>query len=134
MKRSPSPTYDLEELKKLMRAFRRYDLTELEIRQGDSAVVLKRAPAGGRVRVEHHDDATVAFPLPTAGKGEGRFSSVAPDATDAADEDSDATYITSPLVGTFYRAPSPDASKNAFKSNSSNSPALATATSSSGIW
>ena len=38
MKRSPSPTYDLEELKKLMRAFRRYDLTELEIRQGDSAV------------------------------------------------------------------------------------------------
>lgn len=109
MKRSPSPTYDLEELKKLMRAFRRYDLTELEIRQGDSAVVLKRAPAGGRVRVEHHDDATVAFPLPTAGKGEGRFSSVAPDATDAADEDADATYITSPLVGTFYRAPSPEA-------------------------
>ncbi|MFO0629715.1 MAG: acetyl-CoA carboxylase biotin carboxyl carrier protein [Polyangiales bacterium] len=109
MKRPPTPTYDLEELKKLMRAFRRFDLTELEIRQGDSAVVLKRAHAGGRVRVEHHDEATVPFPLPTAGKGEGRFTSVAPDAPDAADEDADATYITSPLVGTFYRAPSPEA-------------------------
>jgi acetyl-CoA carboxylase biotin carboxyl carrier protein len=109
MKRTPTPTYDIEELKKLMRAFRRFDLTELEVRQGDSAVVLKRTHAGGRVRVEHHDDTTVPFPLPTAGKGEGRFTSVSPDAPDVADEDADATYITSPLVGTFYRAPSPEA-------------------------
>lgn len=111
MKRPSASAYDLDELKLLMRAFRRYDLTELEIQRGDTRFVLRRnvqAPRG----VEHREPSSEhgqPFPLPTAGKGEGRFSSTAPGAPDAADEDADSTYITSPLVGTFYRAPSPDA-------------------------
>ncbi|MEZ4393671.1 MAG: acetyl-CoA carboxylase biotin carboxyl carrier protein [Polyangiales bacterium] len=111
MKRPSAPAYDLDELKLLMRAFRRYDLTELEIQRGDTRFVLRRnaqAPRG----VEHREPAAEhgpSFPLPTAGKGDGRFSSTAPGAPEAVDEDADSTFITSPLVGTFYRAPSPDA-------------------------
>lgn len=110
MKRPPAPAYDLEELKRLMRAFRRYDLSELEIRQGNATIVLRRNHSGARTAAEYREPAEpreVAFPLPTAGKGEGRFVSAMPDAP--ADEDADAVYITSPLVGTFYRAPSPGA-------------------------
>ena len=108
MKRPTAPSYDLEALKRLMRAFRRYDLSELEIRQGDATIVLRRnhtasrAPAEPRVEPAHEP----AFPLPTAGKGEARFMSTVPEPVD---EDADAVYITSPLVGTFYRAPSPGA-------------------------
>lgn len=109
MKRPPAPAYDLEELKRLMRAFRRYDLSELEIRQGDATIVLRRNHAGARSAHEHREPAEArehAFPLPTAGKGEGRFVSTMPEAVE---EDADAVYITSPLVGTFYRAPAPGA-------------------------
>lgn len=108
MKRTPASLYDLEELKLLMRAFRRYDLTELEISRGDTSIVLRRQSAGA-ARDQPHEQGrehVVPFPLPTAGKGEGRFTSSAPAAPD---EDSDSVFITSPLVGTFYRSPSPEA-------------------------
>jgi acetyl-CoA carboxylase biotin carboxyl carrier protein len=109
MKRPPAPAYDLEELKKLMRAFRRYDLTELEIRQGAATIVLRRNHVTARAPSEHRaygDLVEPPFPLPTAGKGDGRFVSAMPDPVDG---DADATFITAPLVGTFYRAPGPDA-------------------------
>ena len=40
---------DLLQLKRLMRAMRRYDLDEVELREGDASVVLRRSPRGGAV-------------------------------------------------------------------------------------
>lgn len=108
MKRPSTPLFDLDELKRLMRAFRRYDLTELEVRKGDAAIVLRRNVPAARGGGEHRETAEslLAFPLPTAGKGEGRFVSAPPPAEEG---DGESFFITSPLVGTFYRSPAPDA-------------------------
>ena len=64
---------DLDQLKRLMRAFRRYGLTELEIQQGDAKVVLRRdfregstfAPGAG-------DEGETTFPLPVAARAPAR--------------------------------------------------------------
>ena len=107
---------DIKQLKSLMRALRRYDLTEIEIRQGDEEVVIRRggATAGGQVGLP-----PAAFPLTTAargaatvppgiaGGGGARGESVGPPA--ATVDDPTIHVQTSPLVGTFYRAPRPGA-------------------------
>ncbi len=107
---------DLEQLKRLMRSMRRYDLHELELAQGDERITLRRHPPS----VPPHawapappPDAHGAFPMPTGAREVGTGLSHAPGANVEphahAAEDPSIVTITSPLVGTFYRAASPGA-------------------------
>jgi acetyl-CoA carboxylase biotin carboxyl carrier protein len=103
---------DIKQLKSLMRALRRYDLTEIEIRQGDEEIVLRR---GGVVQAGGGALAPAAFPMTTAARGAatgpaglGGKPEAAPAAA-ATGEDPSIVTVTSPLVGTFYRAPAPNA-------------------------
>jgi len=84
---------DLKELKALLRLMDSHDLEELEIEAGGRRVRLRRraaTPAG----------VPVALPasLPTA-----------PAAQASPDESAGLLAVTAPMVGTFYRAPSPGA-------------------------
>jgi len=84
---------DLEHLKKLAQLMREHDLTEITL-EGDK-VRLRRGPANLPQVVPGYVPPPVAeaSPLPAA----------------AAAEASGLHIISSPMVGTFYRAPSPDA-------------------------
>jgi acetyl-CoA carboxylase biotin carboxyl carrier protein len=106
---------DIKQLKSLMRALRRYDLSEIEIRQGDEEIVIRR---GGVSQGGAATFAPAAFPMTTAARGIptaapnlpehlGGLPSIAPPA--APSEDASIVTVTSPLVGTFYRAPAPGA-------------------------
>ena len=110
---SPMSVELLERLVKLMAA---NDLNTVDLRDGERRVVLKRgalAAAGGSsgfmpvlsvpAHAAHPGTANPGFPSPAAG---GAHPSVA---TTASDSDKDLTGIKSPMVGTFYAAPSPDA-------------------------
>ncbi len=98
---------DLKQLRELMRAMKQLDVNELEIEQQDQRIYLRRGPDSG------------ALPAPATPASPGAITlppppSAPPAATDAerrAEEEDDANvaYITSPFVGTFYRAPTPDA-------------------------
>ncbi len=91
----------LEQLVKLMSA---NDLNTVELRDGDKRVVLKRGAVVQTVAaapVVHHAPAA-APAAPVAGSGK---KADAP----AADSDAGLTAIKSPMVGTFYLKPSPDA-------------------------
>ena len=83
---------DLEQLRELIRLLDESNLTEIEVEHDDDRIRVRRDPA------------VVAGPLAAA--------SVAPIAAAAPAESSesedDATHLTSPFVGTFYRSPSPD--------------------------
>jgi len=92
---SPMDRRLLESLVKLMQA---NDLSLLKLRDGDKRVVLKRGPAEGSISVAHPGWA----PHPPA------HPSPAPPPA-AEEQASDLTPITSPMVGTFYAAASPDA-------------------------
>jgi acetyl-CoA carboxylase biotin carboxyl carrier protein len=95
---SPMDVSLLERLVKLMAA---NDLNTVDVRDGDKRVILKRgammiAQSASSGFVPQH-----AAPAPSTG-------SVAP-SKPPVDENAGLTPIKSPMVGTFYSAPSPDA-------------------------
>jgi acetyl-CoA carboxylase biotin carboxyl carrier protein len=95
---------DLEFMERLIRAFDESSVDSLEIERG-----------GTRVRLAKTPPVMAAAPMaaPAAAPAQPQASAPAPatdaksDAKSAAAED--LIEITSPMVGTFYRAPAPDA-------------------------
>ncbi len=100
----------LERMVKLMAA---NDLNTVDVRDGDKRVILKR---GAQLRAGSGSSGGYAFPqmaptlsaasAPPPGLASGATSG---NATATADEEAGLTAIKSPMVGTFYAAPSPDA-------------------------
>lgn len=91
---------DLDQLRELMQALKDFELDELEIEQGEERIILRRSSGQPTAMVPLASHAPIGtIPPPAA-------MSAPPAATDAPD---DATYITSPFVGTFYHAPNPTA-------------------------
>ncbi|MEM6956780.1 MAG: acetyl-CoA carboxylase biotin carboxyl carrier protein [Myxococcota bacterium] len=84
---------DIEQLRALMAAMKEAELDWLEVHQGEESIVLRKH--GGPAPV-----AAAAAPAPAA-------TAAAPAAEAEADKPGE--VITSPFVGTFYRAPSPGA-------------------------
>jgi acetyl-CoA carboxylase biotin carboxyl carrier protein len=90
---------DIRKIKKLIELLEESDIAELEIHEGEESVRLSRA---SKVAVPQMMAAApmMAAPLPAAAP--------AP-ATAAAPAEIDGHKVTSPMVGTFYRAPTPGA-------------------------
>ena len=97
---SPMDPNLLERLVKLMTA---NDLNTVDVRDGEKRVILKRGPAvvAAQPTIVHTTHA------PAAHQHQSVASSNAGGA--AASEENDFVPIKSPMVGTFYSAPSPDA-------------------------
>jgi acetyl-CoA carboxylase biotin carboxyl carrier protein len=93
-------TIDLKQVKDLIELMKENDLVEVEVEAGDSKIHLKR-PGAGMPAMAYQPmmpaPAAPAAAAPSAGA-----------AVPAAADDKLVT-ITSPIVGTFYQAPSPDA-------------------------
>ena len=96
---SPMDVNLLERLVKLMSA---NDLNTVDVRDGDKRVILKRG-AAAPVTMTYAAPQPTSAPAPAAASG----SNNAPAAP--ASEESNLSPIKSPMVGTFYAAPSPDA-------------------------
>jgi len=88
---------DLDQLRELIRLLDEANLTEIEVSHDDDRIRVRRelSPALGAVASES---------VERAGSGPGPV----PASAASAPEDDDGAYVTSPFVGTFYRAPSPD--------------------------
>ena len=88
---------DINEIKQLMEAFAKNGLTKLELTNGDFSIKLKKEVSEVKVI-----QAGEPVKLPP----------VAPEKVEPVEEkeglDENLIYITSPIIGTFYRAPSPD--------------------------
>ena len=101
----PSP-FDVRTIKDLVSLMSRHDLTEIDLREGDLRIRLRRGP-----RELPNSAAPVAPPPPPAAAP----PPAAPVPAPAAKPDGDAkagkalTPIKSPTPGTFYSAASPDA-------------------------
>ncbi|HEX9627738.1 MAG TPA: acetyl-CoA carboxylase biotin carboxyl carrier protein [Acidiferrobacterales bacterium] len=95
---------DIRKIKKLIEMLEESHLTELEIREGEETIRLSRAnPSGGMPMAMMAPQMPMSMPMPAAA------------ATAAADKPAAAEtptghVVTSPMVGTFYRSPSPNAS------------------------
>jgi acetyl-CoA carboxylase biotin carboxyl carrier protein len=100
---------DLKQLRELMRSLRQFDVTEVEIEKDGERIYLRR----GAEPVSYAAVAAPpppmmsmmpAAPLPPPPAAPGK-AAAAPVSAD----DPSITTITSPFVGTFYRAPGPQA-------------------------
>lgn len=92
---------DIEDIKKLVGLMVENDLSRVEIKTGDSHVLLRRGQPqiNSPVQVTHHQmAASMPQGAPVA----------APAAPVAAAPPSNETVIRSPMVGTFYSSPDPD--------------------------
>lgn len=88
----------MRQLRELMRALRQFDLSEIEIRQGDQRIAVRRSPT------------RIVTDAPAAPRHHGvEVPHVVAPSSGAPAEEAGITYVTSPFVGTFYRAPAPEA-------------------------
>ena len=96
---------DLKDIKAIIDLMRKNAVSEFELEKQDFKIRLKRSGSGGAVR-EFDEPPVVAY-APTAGGG-GAASASLPGAATAALPASNETEIKSPMIGTFYRSPSPE--------------------------
>ncbi len=89
---------NIKEIKELMEAFAKNGLTKLEISQGDFNIKLKKEAA--EVKVIQNVEPIVTQTNTQPAVNEQQVES---------EGDENLIFITSPIIGTFYRAPSPDA-------------------------
>jgi acetyl-CoA carboxylase biotin carboxyl carrier protein len=101
-------TTDLKQLRELMKLFKQFELTELEVESDGQRVSLKKA-ATATVTTAWAPPMSSIPPAPMTLSSAPSASAAASDsgALGAADE-AGVAYVTSPFVGTFYRAPSPE--------------------------
>ncbi len=99
---------DIRKLKELVKLMVENDLSELDLRDEQETVVVRRAMGGGyvpMVQPAHHAPMMAAPTRPMDGGSPS--SSGGGEADTDADEDAGLIAITSPMVGTFYSAADP---------------------------
>ncbi|MFM1904232.1 MAG: Acetyl-CoA biotin carboxyl carrier [Planctomycetota bacterium] len=95
---TPGDVFDVKKVRRLIELMKEHDLTELDLRQADHRVKLRR---GGDV---------VAYSAPAAPAAAAPSGAAAPAAAPSAPAaDARMLVIKSPMVGTFYKASGPDA-------------------------
>jgi acetyl-CoA carboxylase biotin carboxyl carrier protein len=98
---------DIRKLKELVRLMTASDLTELDLRDKDEQVTIRRASPQVAPQVIHA--APVIQQAPVAAPAAAPAPSAAPAAVAAAPAaDEGLVAIESPMVGTYYASPSPD--------------------------
>jgi len=94
---------DLRKLKKLIDLVEESGIAELEITEGEEKVKIVK---GGGLSISPAASAPAAQATPPGARDEPK---AAPPASPAAEAPSEGHVVKSPMVGTFYRSPSPDA-------------------------
>ncbi len=88
---------DIRKVKKLIELLESSDIAEIEIKEGEESVRISRGSSSIPAPIAYHAPAAAA-PAPAA---------AAAPAAEAAVAASDEGAVKSPMVGTFYRSPSP---------------------------
>ena len=89
-----SSIFDISRLKELIELMQEHELNEVDLKQAEQRIRLRRGPEG----------TPVAYAAPAAMPAVG----AAPAAADSAAVNDDSVYILSEAVGTFYSKPKPD--------------------------
>ncbi len=94
--------FDVRKVRRFVELMNEHDLAEIDLRQGDQRIRLRR----GQEPVLSIGPPTAASPPPAVAPSPVQAAPSAAD--DDGNEDPNATYVTSPMVGTFYTASSPE--------------------------
>lgn len=98
---NPGDVFDVRKVRRFIELMNDHDLAEIDLRQGDQRIRLRRGPETVTVATAPQAPMHAASSAPTPSVG------AAPTAAPA--EEAKFLSVTSPMVGTFYAAPNPDA-------------------------
>jgi acetyl-CoA carboxylase biotin carboxyl carrier protein len=104
---------DLKQIKQIIDLMKRSDLTEFAVEEEGFKLKIRRGTNGQPVASLGRSDSSFGYAsdtgsAPTSGGSTPTpVMTLAPGSSEAAEE-AGVTYIKSPMVGTFYRSPSPD--------------------------
>ena len=108
----PAASVNMDELRELITLMRENGLAELELEREEFRVRLRRDSVGGSsepAATPPSAPAPVHVPAPAPAPAPTTAAHPGAQATTAASQDQDLHIIPSPIVGTFYRSPSPNA-------------------------
>lgn len=100
---SSGDVFDVRKVRRFIQLMNEHELAEIDLRQGDQRIRLRRGPEMVTVA-----GATSPPGMPSSASSAANAPSSSPGS--AAEEDANFTLIKSPMVGTFYAAPNPEAS------------------------
>jgi acetyl-CoA carboxylase biotin carboxyl carrier protein len=95
---------DLKDIKAIIDLMRKNAVTEFELEKQDFKIRLKRGGSGGAIVAASEDAPVVVYAAPGAAGSAAASAAPPPPAVPASNE----VEIKSPMIGTFYRAPSPE--------------------------
>jgi acetyl-CoA carboxylase biotin carboxyl carrier protein len=98
---SPGDPFDIRKVRRFIELMNEHDLAEVDLRQGDQRIRLRRGPEMVTV-------AGAVPPLVTQHTGATASKTEAGGPAAAAEEDANYMLIKSPMVGTFYSAANPE--------------------------
>ncbi|MGH7942710.1 MAG: acetyl-CoA carboxylase biotin carboxyl carrier protein [Limisphaerales bacterium] len=94
---------DLKDIKAIIDLMKKNSITEFELERQDSKIRLKRGLSSGQVASADDANPTNPFNVPPSG------TSLSPAPGPPSPAATGEVEIKSPMIGTFYRAPSPEA-------------------------
>jgi acetyl-CoA carboxylase biotin carboxyl carrier protein len=100
---NPGDVFDVRKVRRLVELMNEHELAEIDLRQADQRIRLRKGgePIVTAIPAAPAPAAPAAAPAPAASAGAPAAAAPAPAAT--------GKVIKSPIVGTFYASPSPDA-------------------------
>ena len=97
---------EIKDLKALIKIITETDVTEFEMENSEERIIIKRGPEKELVQVA----APITQAVPTAPPpAQASVAASAPPVSETKEADDQYETINSPIVGTFYRKPSPEA-------------------------
>ncbi len=105
-KSTSSNVFNVETVRSLVELMKQHDLSELDLREGDQKISLKR---GGQAPIYAAPAPMQAAPMQAAPAPAAPSAPAASGGGEAPAADSHLVAIKSPMVGTFYSKPKPDA-------------------------
>ena len=100
---------NITELSELLKALNQTDIEELTLKSGDFELTVRKGTAAAAAALSNSiQEGAVPVGMPAFAAAEPATSSPSAPAPHSSRTDADLTDVTSPMVGTFYRAPAPD--------------------------
>lgn len=98
---------DIRKVKKLIELLEESNIDEIEIKEGEESVRISRngAAAAQFAQPGYYMPPPAPQPAPSTPTGPGTAAGVTPESPEAAEDKGH--QVVSPMVGTFYRSPSP---------------------------
>ncbi len=94
--------FDVRKVRRLVELMNEHELAEIDLRQGEQRIRLRRGQDPVLASGSSPQPVPAVAPPPLAASDSASTAA-------AAEESDSSTYITSPMVGTFFTASSPDA-------------------------